>query len=332
MSTPAESVFGSKISISSGFPTMMNDFSQEDGCDRVSAYPPVWTPPLSEQMFVGNLKTRSVPSLERALTLLEILSKSSKGMRLGDLARHLGLAKSSTHCLLLTLERCGYLERNEQTHRYMFGLKFFSLANLAISKIRVRDVATPFLQHLAESSHMTVHLAILEQGEVVIIEKIENAGILKVATWIGKRMDMHCTGVGKATIAHLSEEELDRLIRKRGLPRHNENTVISGRKLKLQLAEIRKLGYSVDYEEDEVGLCCIGSPVFDHTGRAIGAISLAGTTAHITAENLTALAEKVKKSALGISRAMGYSGAKVPSGSQLRPVSVSTNGPGIGAD
>jgi DNA-binding IclR family transcriptional regulator len=214
----------------------------------------------------------------------------------------------------------------------MFGLKFFSLANLAISKIKVRDVATPFLQHLAEGSHMTVHLAILEQGEVVIIEKIDSTGILKVATWIGKRMDLHCTGVGKATIAHLSEEELDRLIRKRGLPRHNENTVISGRKLKLQLAEIRKLGYSVDYEEDEVGLCCIGAPLFDHTGKAIGAISLAGTTAQITSENLTALAEKVRKSALGISRAMGYPPTKAASAPQLRSVSASTNGAGLGTE
>jgi DNA-binding IclR family transcriptional regulator len=269
---------------------------------------------------VGNLKTRSVPSLERAMTLLELLSRSSKGMRLGDLARNLGLAKSSTHCLLLTLERCGYLERNEQTHRYMFGLKFFSLANLSISKIKVREVAAPFLQHLANTSHMTAHLAILEQGEVVIIEKVDAAGLLKLATWIGKRMEMHCTGVGKAAVAYLPEEELDRLIRKHGLPRHNENTVTSAQKLKLQIAEIQKVGYSVDCEEDEVGLCCIGAPVFDHTGKVIGAISLAGTTAQITPDNQTSLAEGVKKAALAISSAMGCAEEKIPRGYPLRAV------------
>jgi len=283
----------------------MGSFSQVSNHDRVLVCPALWTEPELEQGFVGNLKTRSVPSLERAMTLLELLSKSSKGMRLGDLARSLGLAKSSTHCLLLTLERCGYLERNEQTHRYMFGLKFFSLANLAISKVKLRDEAMPFLQHLGNTSHMTAHLAILDQGEVVIIEKVDGAGLLKVATWVGKRMEMHCTGVGKAAIAYLPDDELDILIRKRGLPRHNENTVTSARKLKLQLAEIRKVGYSVDYEEDEVGLCCVGAPIFDHARRVMGAISLAGTTSQITPDNLTSLAEKVKKAALAISKTMG---------------------------
>lgn len=297
------------------------DFSAVHQCGQRQAW---------GQVLVGNLKTRSVPSLERAMTLLELLSRSSKGMRLGDLARNLGLAKSSTHCLLLTLERCGYLERNEQTHRYMFGLKFFTLANLSISKIKVREVAAPFLQHLANTSHMTAHLAILEQGEVVIIEKVDAAGLLKLATWIGKRMEMHCTGVGKATIAYLPEEELDRLIRKRGLPRHNENTVTSARKLKLQIAEIQKVGYSVDCEEDEVGLCCIGAPVFDHTGKVIGAISLAGTTAQITPDNQTFLAERVKKAALAISSAMGCAQEKIPRGYPLRAVVPPLNGPRSG--
>ena len=236
------------------------------------------------------------------------------------------LSRSSTHCLLVTLERCGYLERNEQTHRYMFGLKFFSLANLAISKIKIREVATPFLRHLAETSHMTAHLAILEQGEVVIVEKFDSVGSLKVATWIGKRMDMHCTGVGKAAIAYLPEEELDSLIHKRGLPRHNENTVVSARRLKLQLAEKRKVGYSVEYEEDEVGLCCIGAPVFDHTENVVGAISLAGTIVQTTPDTLTSLAEKVKKSALAISSAMRFAHAEIPLGHELSSIETPVGG------
>lgn len=258
---------------------------------------------------MGNLKTRSVPALERALALFEVLANSQKGMRLRDIATSLGIAKSSAHCLVLTLERHGYIERNEFTHRYMFGLRLYSLANLALSRIRVRDVATPFLCALAETTRMAGHLAILEQGEAVLIDKVENPGLVRVATWIGKRMDVHCTGLGKALLAYLPDRDLERLIASHGLPRHNENTITSARKLKEELALIRKLGYSLDDEEDEIGLRCLGAPVFDHSGRVIAAVSLAGTTGQIGPENRTVIAERVKKAALDISRKMGYSEA-----------------------
>jgi DNA-binding IclR family transcriptional regulator len=257
---------------------------------------------------LGNAKTRSVPALERGLALLEILANSNKGMRLRDIARSLGIAKSSAHCLVLTLERHDYLERNESTRRYMFSLKLYSLANLALSRIKVRDVAAPFLQGLVDSTRMAAHLAILEQNEAVLIAKVERPGLLRVATWIGKRMDVHCTGLGKALLAHLADGELDRLLTNHGLPRHNENTITSPRKLKEQLALIRKLGYSVDEEEDEVGLCCIGAPIFDHSGKVIAAVSIAGTASRIGPDNRTALAEQVKKTALEISRKMGHIG------------------------
>ena len=255
---------------------------------------------------VSALKTRSVPALERALMILELLAKSRRGLALSELARNLQLPKSSTHCLLLTLERRGYLHRHEHTRRYLFGLKLFSLANMALAGIELREQAAPFLRTLMEATGLTVHMAILDQDDVVLADKVEPQGLFKLATWIGKRMDAHCTGVGKALIAHISEEELDLLIKEHRLPRHNENTIASSRKLKEQLAKVRKLGYAVDNEEDEIGLRCIGSPVFDNTGRVTAAISIAGTVSQITDGNLSALADKVKKTASAISQQLGF--------------------------
>jgi DNA-binding IclR family transcriptional regulator len=258
------------------------------------------------------LNTPSVPALDRALTVLELLAKSNKGLGLGELSRSLGVPRSSTHCLLVTLERRGYLERNIQTHRYLFGVKLLSLANLALSGIKLREVAAPFLQSLMRATRLTVHLGILEDGEAVLIEKVEPPGLLRLATWIGKRMDVHCTGLGKALIAYVPEEELDLLIRKHGLPRHNENTVTSVRKFKMQLAEIRSKGYAVDAEEDELGLCCVGAPVFNHASQVVASVSAAGTLSQVTQDSLHSLAEKVKKTANAISREMrpGVDGQK----------------------
>jgi DNA-binding IclR family transcriptional regulator len=258
---------------------------------------------------MSGLKTPSVPALERALLIVELLAASRAGMTLAEIAHHLHLPKSSVHCLLLTLERHGYLHRHERSNRYLFGTKFFSLGNMALSGLDLRETAAPFLRALMEATRLTVHMAILERFEAVLIDKVEPPGIFKLATWLGKRMDVHCTGVGKALIAHLPDDELDLLVREQGLPRHNDNTVVSLRKLKEDLACIRKLGYSTDDEEDEVGLRCIGSPVFDRAGKVVAAASISGTTTQIREDNSQALALELKRTAAAISRALGYHAA-----------------------
>jgi len=231
-------------------------------------------------------------------------------MALSELARHLRLPKSSVHCLLLTLEHGGYLRRRKDKRRYVLDVKLFSLANMAMPGIELRERAAPFLLALMKETNLTVHMAILEQCDVILIYKIEPSSIPRVtATWLGKRMDAHCTGVGKALLAYMPNDELGRLIKEHGLPRHNENTIASIRKLKETLVQIKEVGYSVDDEEDEVGFRCIGSPLFDDTGQAVAAISIAGTVLQITEENLHVFAEKVKKTANAISRQMGYSSA-----------------------
>jgi DNA-binding IclR family transcriptional regulator len=250
---------------------------------------------------VENLKTHSVPGVERAVSILEILANSKRGLSLAQVSRELKLPKSSAHCLLLTLERLGYLRRSDETHRYTFGLKLFALANITLMRIDLRAQAAPLLSALMQKLRMTLHLAILERGEAVLIEKLEPPNLHKLATWIGKRMDVHCTGVGKALIAHLPQEELDHLVRERGLPRHNENTIVSIQKLGEQLAQVRRIGYALDNEEDEIGLRCVACPVLDQNGKPIAAISVAGTTSQITGDNLTLLADELKRAASHIS-------------------------------
>jgi DNA-binding IclR family transcriptional regulator len=257
--------------------------------------------------MVKDLKTPSVPALDRALSTLEMLANSRSGLSLPELARRLSLPKSSVHCLLLTLERRGYLHRNEKTNRYLFGYKLFSVANEALSGIELREKAVPFLRALMSRTRLTVHLAILERNEGVLIEKVEPAGVYKLATWLGKRMQLHCTGVGKALMAWLPEAEVDTIVRERGFPRHNDNTVASVKKLKDELARIRKVGYAIDDEEDELGYRCIGCPIFDEHGNAIAGVSVSGTTSQITAENAGAVAEQVKQCAASISALLGYS-------------------------
>jgi DNA-binding IclR family transcriptional regulator len=250
--------------------------------------------------------TQSVPALNKALFVLEILAASRAGLSLPEIVKRSGLPKSSVHCILVTLQRQSYLYRNEITGRYMFGRKLFSLANMAVSGLKLREQAAPHLYSLMQQTHMTAHMAILEQGEAILIAKVEELGSGRQATWLGKRMEIHCTGLGKAIIANLPEERLNEILRERSLPRHNENTIATEKRLKTDLALTAKRGYSIDDEEDEIGYRCIGVPVFAHDAEVIGAISVAGDTSQITSENVHVLAQRVKAAAGSISRLLGY--------------------------
>jgi DNA-binding IclR family transcriptional regulator len=256
-----------------------------------------------------NHQTPSVPALERALLLLETLGKSKRGLSLGEFAYKLRIPRSSTYALLRTLQRHGYLHRNAHTHRYMFGLKFFSLANSGLADLDLREQAAAHLADLLRRTRLTVHLGILEQEGVVIVDKVEAPSLLKLATWIGKRLDVHCTSMGKALLAYLPDEDLNRFfskLREHALPRHNQNTITSVQKLREELTRVKTRGYAVDDEEDEVGLRAVGAPIFGHTGCAIAAVSVAGTIAQITRKNLASIAKQVKRTTGAISHDLGH--------------------------
>lgn len=248
----------------------------------------------------------SVPSIERALSVLQCLGQSKRGFSISEIGRRLKIPKSSAHLILTTLERRGFLQKNTQTGRYHFGLQLVSLSRSAIENLDLREEAKPFLHSLMEESGLTVHLAVLERDEAVIVEKVEAPGLVRLASWIGRRLDVNCTGVGKALIAFLPDEELDYLLKTKDFARHNNRTLVSKSALRKELTLVRQLGYALDNEEDEPGLCCLGAPVFGHNGRAVAAISVAGTASQIRSERVPLLARQVMRAARGISTRLGY--------------------------
>jgi DNA-binding IclR family transcriptional regulator len=249
------------------------------------------------------IKTRTVPSLDKALCILELLTRSRAGLTLPDLVDQSGLAKSSVHYLLVTLERRGYVHRNERAGRYLLGTKLFSLANSALKGLELRQKCAPYLAALRMKTGLTVHLAILEQTEAVLISKHDGQGGPKTATWLGKRMEVHCTGLGKALIAFLPEMEIDTVIQAHGLGRHNENTISTPKRFREELERVARVGYAIDDEEDELGMRCIGVPIFDPDRRAVAAVSVAGTTSEIVAENISYLVTELKRTAARIGAA-----------------------------
>ena len=253
-------------------------------------------------------KTPSVPALVRGLAILERIARSRRGLTFAQLTRHFDFPKSSVHTLLVTFEREGFLRRDTETGRYMAGTKLVNIAGMALDGVVLREKAAPLLRNLARDTDMTAHLAVLDRDEVILVARVDRPGPPRVATWVGKRMDVHCTSLGKCLIAHLPEEELDRIIRDRGLLRHNENTIVSPVRLKHDLARTRALGYALDDQEEEIGGRCVGAPIWNREAQVVAAVSVTGNTSRITDETLEPIAELVKGTALAISQQLGYAG------------------------
>lgn len=249
-------------------------------------------------------KTSSVPALERGFAILESVAKSRSGLTLSQLTRALDLPKSSVFCLLLTLERMGYLYRNPVSKRYQCEMKLVRVAGQALEGITLRDKARPLLRRLLEQTNLTVHMGIAGENEVTLIEKLDPHTSSSMATWVGKGLDFHCTSLGKCLLAFSPEADVDRILKNHALLRHNENTIASTQRLRTELAKVRSLGFAVDDEEEEIGVRCIGAPVLDAEGRAIAAISISGDIAQIDMSNSSLLCNKVRKAAESLSQEM----------------------------
>ena len=177
-------------------------------------------------------KVYLVPSIDRALAVLEFLARSKRGFSISEISRNLNLPKSSTYLTLTTLVAREYLQRNTHTGKFYFGAKLVELSRRVLEHLDLREEAKPFLQALMRKTGVTVHLAVLDRSEAVIIDRVEPVGISAGADWVGRRLDINCTGVGKALVAFLSDEQFDQLITAKRFARHNDNTIVSIKALK----------------------------------------------------------------------------------------------------
>lgn len=249
---------------------------------------------------------QTVQSLERALKILEVLGNHQKGLGVTELAHEVDLHKSTVHRLLGTLAQRGFVEQDSETERYKLGLKIIELSNKMLTNMEVRQEARPYLEELMQFANEVVHLCVLRQGEIVYIDKVECPSTIRMYSQIGRRGPVHSSGVGKAILAFLPQEEVVRILQDKGMPRKTPNTITDIDEMLNHLAEIRLQGYSVDEVENELGIRCVAAPIWDHAGQVVASISVAGPESRVTRERVPELASKIKETGLMISHRLGY--------------------------
>lgn len=246
-----------------------------------------------------------VQSLTRALALLDALAESGDGMSLGDLAQTVGLAPSTAHRLLTTLQNQRFVRFVAAEGVWQVGVQAFIVGQAFRRARDLLSLARPAMRRLMEESGETVNLYIEESGEAVCMGQVESRQMMRAIARPGGRVKMHCSGVGKAMLALLPEAEVARILQTHGLPRMTDRTLDTPRRLRDDLAETRRRGFSIDDEEHAVGMRCVAAAILDEDSRPLAALSLSGPVARIGDAALLAAGTLVAKAAAGLTAQLG---------------------------
>lgn len=248
-------------------------------------------------------------TFDRGLSVLEALAfaQAPDGLTLTALSRRLNMHRSTVFRFLATLHARGYVTRDPVTGAYRLGTQMLLLAANWLNDLDIRQVARPTLRQLCDNSLELVHLTILDQGDVVTVDRVEGPQPVSLQTGIGSRRPAHCTAAGKAILAFLPTAEADRLVAA-GLTGLTPVTITSPDAFRRQLADIRQLGYAIDIEEHFEGVSCVAAPIFGFDQRVVASISVAGPTHRMPRQRIQQLGEEVFRAAITVSRQLGYAG------------------------
>jgi DNA-binding IclR family transcriptional regulator len=247
-----------------------------------------------------------IQAIDRAARIMACFDFDQPELSVTDIAARTHLPKSTAHRILMALQHNGLIEQDTETGLYHLGLELFRLGHLAVARLTLRDIARPLLEDLSEQVGETVHLAVLEGEEVLYVDTIEAAHALRMPGRVGHRIPTYCTSLGKAMLSCLPDEQVRVMLYGQRFRVYTPKTIRSIEQLLRDLAVIRKRGWSLDDEEIETGLRCIGAPLRDHAGALAGAISIAGPSARLRVERVADLALMVRRTAEGISAGLGY--------------------------
>jgi IclR family acetate operon transcriptional repressor len=246
-----------------------------------------------------------VQCVDRALLIIETLAEDDEGYRLSDLAVRTGLSTSTAHRLLATLEKRRFVQFDRYESKWHVGAQSFAVGATFARRRNFVAQAMPYLRKLRDQTRETANLAVVDDETIIVLTRMESREIMRSLTKVGGRVAMVASGVGKAVLATYSNEDVSAIIRRQGMPRLTEKSIVRPSELFRELEAIRRQGYAVDDEEARVGLRCVAAVVYNDCSEPLAAISVSGMTSRLTDDRLPSIGRTVHEVAAELTIALG---------------------------
>jgi IclR family transcriptional regulator, KDG regulon repressor len=236
----------------------------------------------------------------KALDVLDMVAMAGRPMRFSELLAAGPYPKATMYRFLQTLTNQGMLAYDPDRQSYALGVRLVRLAHAAWAQSSLAPIARPWIDALSSEVGETIHLAQMDQAQVLYVDKRHATRAVEMFSQAGKVGPAYCTGVGKAMLAFLPADVQDRAISRQSFHRFTPTTVCTPIALLAELQVIRRRGYALDNEEHEPGIICVALPILSQTGRVMGALSVTSTTSRSSLEALALLAPRVTETATAI--------------------------------
>ena len=257
-----------------------------------------------------------IPSLERALRIMEHLSTRQEGGSITEIATLLSIPKNSVFRIVRTLASSGYLE--EQGKSWRLSPKILSLGYTAVQNTHLIAACMEEMRALRDEINETIFVGALSEGKVVILEELPSFQLIKFTVEVGHKVPIHASAPGKAILAHLPPSEQKDLLGHIAFTRFNDRTIPGMKAMQSEIAKVRRQGYALDFGEEVAEIWCVASPVLDYRAYPTASIWLSGPEFRVSKMDLARVGAVVREHALRISKQFGYdpSIARQPRGSR----------------
>lgn len=245
-------------------------------------------------------QTNSDGTVGKALDVLDTVALAGRPVRFGELLAQSRYPKATLYRFLQTLTHQGMLNYDDDRGTYALGVRLVRLAHAAWSQSSLAPLARPYLDELAAETGETIHLAQMDQGQVLYVDKRNAARPVEMFSSAGKVGPAYCTGVGKAMLAFMAEDRVTSALERQSFHRFTPHTLDSAAKLMAELEAIRGRGYAFDREEHEPGIICVAAPILSRAGHVLGALSVTSTTQRTCLDALEVQAKRVRETAARI--------------------------------
>jgi IclR family acetate operon transcriptional repressor len=251
-----------------------------------------------------------VQALDRGMALLRALARAER-TTLTEIALSAGVAPSTAHRLLTTMQRHGVTAFEEATQHWMIGVEAFRIGSSFLRRTNLVEASRGAMHDLMEDSGETANMAIADDGDGVFISQVETNDPIRAFFRPGTRGYMHASGIGKALLAELSRREVEGILARKGLPIFTPKTLTSPDALFADLEATRERGWSLDDEERTLGMRCLAAAIFNEHGEAVAGVSISGPVVRLPDARLAELGGRVRRAAAAIT---GKVGGVLPSG------------------